>query len=342
MSLNYSHLLALSDDVGIFEHAKYNKARIEHGYCVDDVARALILIERNQPDSGTIQNQRLTYLQFIREAQTDTGEFINRKDVSGVWNGPAEIADHWGRALWALGTTFRYEQDRDLAYEALQRFELGARNRSEFMRSMLFASLGAAEVLDVDAKNRFALSLLDETAQRIESVADESEQKNGWLWPEKRLTYANAALPEVLMLAGVRLNNRDYLVRGIVLLKWLLSMESKAPHFSVTPVGGRSAYEMPTDFDQQPIEVAALVDACSTAYKATNDSQWLAYIARGARWFAGSNDARIPMHDPMTGAGFDGMTKDGRNHNCGAESTIAYLSVMDQYERHFAGANDTR
>lgn len=342
MSLNYSHLLALSDDVGIFEHAKYNKARIEHGYCVDDVARALILIERNQPDSKTIQNQRLTYLQFIREAQTDKGEFINRKDVAGIWNGPAEITDHWGRALWALGTTFQFDQDRDLAYEALQRFELGARNRSEFMRSMLFASLGAAAVLEIDATNQTAMSLLDETAQKIESITQENDQVTDWLWPEKRLTYANAALPEVLILAGVRLNNRDYLVRGIVLLKWLLSMESKPPHFSVTPVGGRGENEVVTEFDQQPIEVAALVDACSTAYKVTNDSQWLAYIARGARWFAGSNDGRIPMHDPMTGAGFDGLTKDGRNHNCGAESTIAYLSVMDQYDRHFAGANDTR
>ena len=342
MSLNYSHLLALSDDVGIFEHAKYNKARIDHGYCVDDVARALILIQRNQPESLTVKNLRLTYLQFLREAQTDSGQFINRRSYSGVWNGPAETTDHWGRALWALGSTFQMEQDRDLAYEALKRFELGAKNRSEFLRSMLFASLGAAAVLDIDAGNSAAKELLAETAQRIESITDEDSESSQWPWPEKRLTYANAAIPEVLILAGVRLNDRDYLVRGIVLLKWLLSIESKPPHFSVTPVGGRTAEGTATDFDQQPIEVAALVDACSTAYQATHDGQWLAYIARGARWFAGSNDSRIPMHDPNTGAGFDGLTQDGRNHNCGAESTIAYLSVMDQYNKHFAGSNDTR
>lgn len=342
MSLNYSHLLSLSDDVGIFEHAKYNKARIEHGYCVDDVARALILIERNQPESKTVQNLRLTYLQFLREAQTATGQFINRKDVTGVWTGPAEIADHWGRALWALGSTFQWDRDRDIAYEALKRFELGAQNRSGYLRSMLFASLGAAAVLDIDASNALAKDLLQETAQKIESITEPTTETNNWIWPEQQLTYANAAIPEVLILAGVRLNNRDYLVRGIVLLKWLLSMESKPPHFSVTPVGGRNAYNVTTEFDQQPIEVAALVDACSTAYQVTNDSQWLSFIARGASWFAGLNDSRTPMHDPMTGAGFDGLTKDGRNQNCGAESTIAYLSVMDQYQRYFASANDTR
>lgn len=342
MSLNFSHLLALSDDVGIFEHAKYNKARIEHGYCVDDVARALILIERNQPESTTIQNQRLTYLQFLREAQTDTGKFINRKDVSGSWNGPAEIADHWGRALWAFGSTFQLDQDSDVAYEALQRFELGAQNRSEFLRSMLFAALGAAAVLDVDENNEIAKGLLKDAAEAINANDVSDLDEESWIWPERKLTYANAALPEVLILAGVRLKNRDYLIRGIVLLKWLLNIESKAPHFSVTPVGGRTSSGVDTNFDQQPIEVAALVDACSTAYQVTHDTQWLTYIARGARWFAGSNDSRIAMHDPMTGAGFDGLTKDGRNHNCGAESTIAYLTVMDQYNRHFVSSNDSR
>ena len=342
MPLNYSHLLALSDDVGIFEHAKYNKARIEHGYCVDDVARALILIERNQPESATLQNQRLTYLQFLREAQTDAGEFINRKSYAGTWNGPAEITDHWGRALWAFGSTFQLDQDSDVAYEALQRFELGAQNRSQYLRSMLFAALGAAAVLDVAGNNAIAKELLNDAAEAIDTNDVSGLEEENWIWPERKLTYANAALPEVLILAGVHLKNRDFLVRGIVLLKWLLDIESKAPHFSVTPVGGRTSSGIVTNFDQQPIEIAALVDACSTAFRVTHDTQWLTYIARGARWFAGSNDSRIQMHDPLTGAGFDGLTQNGRNHNCGAESTIAYLSVMDQYNRHFVKSDDTR
>ena len=38
---SYTHLLRLSDDIGVFEHAKLAVPRLEHGYCTDDVARAL-------------------------------------------------------------------------------------------------------------------------------------------------------------------------------------------------------------------------------------------------------------------------------------------------------------
>ena len=38
------------------------------------------------------------------------------------------------------------------------------------------------------------------------------------------------------------------------------------------------------------------------------------------------------MHDPATGAGFDALTNTGRNENAGAESTIAYLSVVNRTE----------
>ncbi|NBU32245.1 MAG: glycosyltransferase [Actinobacteria bacterium] len=333
MALNYSHLISLTDTVGIFEHAKYNKARLDHGYCVDDVARALLLIERNQPDDSIVLNLRHIYFDFLRQAQSPDGAFINRRDIAGNWNGEPEVSDHWGRALWALGAAFAYDQDRDIAYEALQRFELGVQNRSAHLRSMLFASLGASTILEIDPDNQPATRLLRSTTDRIDALSQSATPQENWPWPEPRLTYANAILPEVLILAGTHLDNSAYLTLGIELLSWLLKIESAASHFSVTPTNGYGPTEQRSTFDQQPIEIAALVDACSSAYKVTNDPVWLAYIARGANWFSGSNDSKTMMYDPLTGAGFDGLTATGRNHNRGAESTIAYLSVMDQYQR---------
>ena len=334
MALNFEHLLALSDDVGIFEHAEYFEPRLEHGYCVDDVARALMLIQRNQPNDEKVLDLRNTYFQFLREAQSPDGAFINRRDIKGNWNGSAEVSDNWGRALWALGSTFSHDQDRDLAYEALQRFELGAQNRSAFLRSMVFASLGAGQVLAVDSENTPAQKLLSITARRIASMADNVPADASWIWPEARLTYANAALPEVLLLAGYYLDEVDYLSLGIRLLQWLIDQESTLTHLSVTPVAGRGPNEIWQIFDQQPIEVAALVDACSTAYSVTNDPSWLEQITKGAQWFDGANDSQTLMYEPDLGAGFDGLTEDGRNENCGAESTIAYLTTMDQFERY--------
>jgi len=34
------------------------------------------------------------------------------------------------------------------------------------------------------------------------------------------------------------------------------------------------------------------------------------------------------MYDPSDGAGYDGLERDGRNENCGAESTLAALSTL--------------
>ena len=46
----YGHLVSLSDDIGLFEHADGDVPRQEHGYCVDDVARALIVAVREPSD----------------------------------------------------------------------------------------------------------------------------------------------------------------------------------------------------------------------------------------------------------------------------------------------------
>ena len=37
------HLLALTDDVGLFQHARRDVPSRKHGYCTDDIARALIV-----------------------------------------------------------------------------------------------------------------------------------------------------------------------------------------------------------------------------------------------------------------------------------------------------------
>ena len=336
MSLPYTHLKALSDQRGIFEHAQYRNPRIEHGYCVDDVSRALILIERNKPLDNDVKSLRHTYFHFLRNAQSPDGRFINRCYAGGRWNGAPETTDHWGRGLWALGTVYKHESDYFISAEALWRFEHGARHRSEFLRSMMFASLGAAAILDSNPDNQPAHLLLRDSARMLTKLLDNNVNKySAWLWPEDRLTYANAIIPEVLLLAGEHLKNSQYVEDGLSLLRWLLEKESTSTHFSVTPTSGKQVDATREIFDQQSIEIAAIVDACSTAHEITGESEWLAYIARGMRWFDGANDSGVMMYDPATGAGFDGLTAEGRNENCGAESTICYLSVLDQYQRYF-------
>ena len=45
--LSYVHLLRLSDAFGVVEHARGLDPLTHHGYCLDDVARALVVLARD-------------------------------------------------------------------------------------------------------------------------------------------------------------------------------------------------------------------------------------------------------------------------------------------------------
>ena len=238
----------------------------------------------------------------------------------------------WVRCIWALGAVVsasavpgRSEHaDREVALAA---FERAVQWRTPHSRAMVFAGLGAVEVWDAVPGHDGARALLEDVA----SFHGRARGGSRWPWPEPRLTYANAALPEALIAAGAALGDETTLARGLHLLAWLLDGETGDGHLSVTPVGGRG----PSDprqprFDQQPIEVAALADACARAYAVTGDQRWADGLRLAATWFLGRNDVGVPLFDPVSGGGCDGLEAGGRNENQGAESTIAVITALQQ------------
>ena len=190
---------------------------------------------------------------------------------------------------------------------------------------MAFAALGAAEVLRVDASHAGARALLHDTLLVIGPT-----QSPTWPWPEPRLTYANAALAEAVIAGGSALGRAGDLARGLGMLRWLLDLETHNGHLSVVGVGGRGPDELGPQFDQQSIEVAAMADACTRAYDATHDGRWMKGIVLASDFFAGHNDAGLPMYDDVSGGGFDGLHEERVNLNQGAESTLAFISTMQR------------
>jgi len=161
-------------------------------------------------------------------------------------------------------------------------------------------------------------------------LLDRPETIEGWHWCEERLAYANAALPEAMMVAGA-ISGSDRLVEtGLRHLKWLLDMSSLEGHLSVTPAEGRSPHLAAAKFDQQPIEVAAISEACLRATTLTGDLEWNRGHELAVQWFLGENDVGAPMFCAETGGGYDGLTATGPNLNQGAESTIALLTTLQQ------------
>ena len=329
---NFDHLLRLSDETGLLEHAERATPRRSHGYCLDDVARGLVVLAR-EPDPPAVLRRLLErYLAFVRHAQDNSGAFHNRLSYHRRWQDTPGTGDWWGRALWGLGTVAARGTSPWLRDEALTCFESGARQRSPWLRAMAFATLGAAEVLTRHPGHEAARALLKAGA----GCAARPSPDPRWPWPEPRLEYANAVLAETLLVAG-RHGNDDSLVNdGLHLLNWLLRTETRDGHLSLTPAGGWRPPQPRPVFDQQPIEAAALADACAQAAALTADTRWAAGVARCVSWFTGDNDVRVPMMDAGTGGGFDGLTRTGVNLNQGAESTMALLTTL-QHGRELGG-----
>jgi hypothetical protein len=333
----FSHLVAMSDATGLFEHARFARPRLEHGYCVDDVARGLIVLcrataEQQAADPSDAELAE-RYLTFVLQSQAADGQVINRCDVNGVWHGEFGVEDCWGRALWGLGTAASRGRDPKLAERALAGFDLGASRRSPWPRAMAFAGLGAAEVLRIDSRHVRARALLSDAAEAVGRPRPDSV----WPWPAPRLTYANAVIPDLLLAAGDYLNDGRLILDGLMLLGWLLDVETAGDHLSVTPTGGWAAGEPRPGFDQQPIEVSSLADACARAFELTGDPRWSRAVGRAAAWFEGANDLGVALIDEATGGCCDGLERDGRNENQGAESTLALLSTLQHADRLVPG-----
>jgi len=334
--VSFRHLLRLSDCIGLFEHAEHTRPRREHGYCVDDVARGLVVAAREPRPSVELTALATTYLKFVLDAQGTGGGFRNRRSVDGSWTDEPSVEDCWGRALWGLGTAL--SRATGLAdSRALGAFTAGAQLRSPWHRSMAFAGLGAAELLIVSPLHVPARALLRDAAVLIAgrrpALTIAPTTLPGWRWPEPRLRYANAALAETLIAAGSLLGVWKWLTDGLGMLAWLLETETAAGHLSMTPAHGWALGEPRPAFDQQPIEVAALADACSRAFDVTADPRWRAAVLLCADWFEGANDAGATLRDPVSGGGCDGLHESGRNENQGAESTIALISTLQQAQR---------
>jgi hypothetical protein len=107
----------------------------------------------------------------------------------------------------------------------------------------------------------------------------------------------------------------------------LLEMETRDGHLSTTPVSGWAAGEPRPGFDQQPIEAAAIADACMRALVMTRDAQWADGLRLSVNWFLGDNDTGIRLITEA-GGGNDGLGPTGCSRNQGAESTLAMLSTL--------------
>jgi hypothetical protein len=311
----------LTNDVGLWEHALHSKPRQEHGFCTDDNARALVIVTREQRED--VRDLTAVYAAFVFSARRSDGTFHNRRDATGTWMDETASDDSQGRSWWALGVVARHAREPRMKTAALEEFESCEAFESPHLRSNAYATLGASEIIMDNPRHRPALELLDRTSSVIAGAA-----RSAIPWPEPRLSYDNARIPEALIAAGVALGDQRMTKIGLRLLEWLALNETQADRFSFTPVGGSTPGDRDPGFDQQPIEAWAMADACYRAWSLTGASHWRRRGLQAARWLLGANDGQATLYDTETGGTYDGLTPQGVNENQGAESTLAGLGTL--------------
>ncbi|TGO05435.1 Glycosyltransferase [Serinibacter arcticus] len=290
---------------------------------MDDVARALVVTSRIVAPDARTSELTAVYLDFLLGAQVPDGRSHNRRDPAGAWLDEPGTQDHWGRSLWALATAATHVTDPAVAGAALRGATVALAARSVHLRATAYAVLGAAAVLSADEGDVAARVFL--TASRPVLPA---RSTGSWPWPEPRLSYANPVVPEAMIALGRVLGDPELVGRGLVLLRWLVDLQTARGHLSVVPVGGHGPGETLPAFDQQPIEVAALAEAAATAWRATHGREWLGVLEIAVAWFEGENDSATPLREVGTGGGRDGLERHGANENQGAESTLAWLATV--------------
>ncbi|MFP4305941.1 MAG: glycosyltransferase family 4 protein [Desulfococcaceae bacterium] len=330
------HIIRLSDNVGILQHAKYIVPDRRHGYCTDDNARALIAVlmaSEMIPKSDVAANLACTYISFLHHAfNEETGRFRNFMGYDRRWLEEVGSEDSHGRAVWGLGEAVALAESADIRDAARAVFEkaLPALSDFTFPRTWSFALGGIHAYL-----TRYSG---DSEVRRVrETLADKLFEKykrnatDEWPWIEDRLTYANGKIAQALILCGRHMDRAEMLLAGLRSLEWLMTLQTD-PKGHFVPVGNNGWYPKrgtKARFDQQPIEALDMIEACREAYDATNDSKWVSHAQRCLEWFLGRNDLNAPLYNDKTGGCCDGLNADGPNRNQGAESTlVCFLSML--------------
>ena len=336
-ALCLDHLKRLSDRTGILQHATFSLPNFHHGYCTDDNARALlltVLLEETGDDTLEVQSLASAYAAFVNYAfDPDKAVFRNFMSFDRRWLEKAGSDDAQGRALWALGACVGRSRRRSLQMWAVQLFNLAlpAIGDSRAARACAFALVAISEYFKRLSGDRHVDQLRGLLTERL-LEGFRQHASDDWPWFEPALTYANATLPQALLVSGRLAHNRDAIVIGLRSLRWLMKVQTaEAGHFR--PIGSDGFYPREgqrAKFDQQPIEASAAVSACLEAFVCSQDDLWLSEARRAFEWFFGRNDLGRPLYDEASGGCYDGLHVDRVNLNQGAESTLAFLLALQE------------
>lgn len=338
-----AHVLRLTDDTGIVQHAKYGIPNLKEGYCLDDNARALIMALMAYQRSKSKEAFELLpiYLSYIHYMQTEDGNFRNFLSFDRRYLDDVGSEDSFGRTIWSLGYLIGCSSSNSYREFATEIFHKSFPHFKSLthLRGMANTIIGIGMYLNVFPGDE---GMVNEMVSLTTPLIDayEKHQSEDWQWFEEKMTYDNAILPLALLHSCEITGNEK--VKAIALKTMAFLDKLTLSRGYLSPVGNDGWHykggSFPA-FDQQAIETMAMVLMHFQAYTIFRKPQYIEKMFLCYKWFLGENTLRAPLYDHETKGCCDGLLPTGINRNQGAESTLAYLiahlTVLKAFELEY-------
>jgi hypothetical protein len=339
-SVSIQHLQALTDATGIHEFAHGTIPWHENGYCAEDVGRALAAVTLYEQVTGNTDGRPLTriYLAYLQKSLRSDGEMWNREDQT------LASGDAYGRVLWGLGYAASFQTDPTNRASAARLFESilpgWKKKLGDYPIARACAIQGLTAYLNRHPNPSAHIALFHCAEKNLLAFQKHSDQK--WRWFDDTMTYDSGRLPLSLLLAFKTTGDSRFRDAGLASLDFLITNCFDANGTQLSLVGNKGWFKKggtPARFDQQPIDAAAMVEACVLAARLTGNPEYSLRARTAFEWFLGNNARQAVLYDSQSGGCRDGLTASGPNQNEGGESTIMYVIARCNLEDLL---NDTR
>ncbi len=339
-SIKLTHLAKLTDNFGMIQFGNLTEPDMTSGYTLDDNARALVVVTLHYKKFEIPSSLKLasTYLNFLYRVGKPDGYFNNfvnpDQSIDERKNALENPDDANARGLYALAQVSVSKQiPKRFRTRAHAFFEQSFRKDVAFSSPRAIAFyIKALYCLLSKWKEPKTLAALKYHCEQLVALYENSHSPD-WEWFEPYLTYANAILPEALLLGYKITGERKYLEVSGKTLDFLIEHTFKDGIYVPIgqngwfPKGGTRQY-----FDQQPEDVAATVEALNTMFQVTDKKHYRELAYKAFNWFLGDNVLGQVVYDRTTGGCYDGVGEKFINLNQGAESTISYLLARLSFE----------
>lgn len=330
--IHLDHLRILTDGTGLIQHAIFATPDRSQGYTTDDNARALRFVVRywNLFKDDSVLPLIQTYLAFFLYAFNDqTRRFRNFMAYDRHWLEENGSDDSQGRTLGALADTLLYAPNDSIAGIAKRIFEqaLPATRDLVSPRAWAWTILACDTFVKRFGGAREVREVREDLSARLIG-AFENNASSDWPWCENEVTYDNGRICKALMVAEAIADPPNRTDFGLQSLQWLMEVQTDPRDGHLSIIGNNGWMQRggaKAQFDQQPIDAAALLSACHDAYRLTGDARWKSDMKKCFNWFLGANDLNMPLYDFKTHGCHDGLHDHGISRHQGAESTLSWL-----------------